>query len=338
MKRCKNCKNVFLDSFAYCNLCGSAAPKYPTFGTMAGGFGKGVLYVLYFMFVQAVVSVIYSFVLGFSAASSFVAEGVDLSNFEEELTRILYSRISEISIVSSGMTIIILVLFFVIIKQNIIKTTCANVSPGIVGILVAFLGVALNYVTVFIGAIVPVPEQILEQHEQTYSYLGQGNFAVEFIAVAVCAPIVEELIFRALCYGSMRKVMPVWAAILFSSAVFGISHGNPLSFVYTSLLGVLLAYFYEFSGSVWVPILLHFGFNGGSYIVSATPEKLYIPILFGAAFVTVLCGAVSISYYTKRYKKKKHNEIYVSIPFDDGTFHYEDSSKYETDSDSLGGV
>lgn len=74
--------------------------------------------------------------------------------------------------------------------------------------------------------------------------------------VVLLAPLVEELIFRKLfidrlsCFGDKT-------AILFTSALFGIAHGNFYQFLYTFLLGLLLGYLYTRTGKLRYPFLLH---------------------------------------------------------------------------------
>lgn len=74
--------------------------------------------------------------------------------------------------------------------------------------------------------------------------------------VVLLAPLVEELIFRKLfidrlaCYGD-------GCAILFTSVLFGIAHGNFYQFFYTFLLGLLLGYLYTRTGKLRYPFLLH---------------------------------------------------------------------------------
>ncbi len=77
-----------------------------------------------------------------------------------------------------------------------------------------------------------------------------------FLLVVLLAPLVEEFIFRKLfidrlgCYGDK-------AAILFTSALFGIAHGNFYQFVYTFLLGLILGYLYTRTGKMRWSFLLH---------------------------------------------------------------------------------
>lgn len=90
---------------------------------------------------------------------------------------------------------------------------------------------------------------------------GQGftwlNYVLMLILAGVIAPVVEEAVFRGLLYRWLRARLPVLLAVLLSAAIFSTMHFivplMPVLFV----LGALLALAHEFSGSLWLPILLH---------------------------------------------------------------------------------
>lgn len=76
------------------------------------------------------------------------------------------------------------------------------------------------------------------------------------VFVVLLAPLVEEFIFRKLFIDRLAGYGDK-AAILFSSALFGIAHGNFYQFVYTFLLGLILGYLYTRTGKMRWPFLLH---------------------------------------------------------------------------------
>ena len=67
-----------------------------------------------------------------------------------------------------------------------------------------------------------------------------GAFAAYFVAVAVLAPIVEELMYRGLGF---RLLAPygLWVAILATGLLFGAAHGLLIGFPILSLFGILSA-------------------------------------------------------------------------------------------------
>lgn len=88
------------------------------------------------------------------------------------------------------------------------------------------------------------------------------------LAVVVGAPFGEELMFRALLFRGMRGFWRLAPAMAASGLLFGLFHVNLSVLVPFTLVGALFAWAYEQSGSLWVTIAAHAGFNGASFIVT----------------------------------------------------------------------
>jgi uncharacterized protein len=85
------------------------------------------------------------------------------------------------------------------------------------------------------------------------------------VVIAYCLQpaIVEELFFRYLLLDTLRGVMNVHQAVFISSLMFGMAHiGVPLSVPMLILVGVPLGYARVVSGSLALPMLIHFLHNG----------------------------------------------------------------------------
>lgn len=83
------------------------------------------------------------------------------------------------------------------------------------------------------------------------------NIAVRFAAVALIAPIVEEIVFRGLLQRSLEHRLPNWGALLLASLLFGLVHGQMKALPMLVVLGMALGYVYQKTGSLRLPILLH---------------------------------------------------------------------------------
>lgn len=77
-------------------------------------------------------------------------------------------------------------------------------------------------------------------------------------AVAVGAPIGEELLFRAYFYSALRtKFSPAWSIVI-SAAVFGAIHPYSIAgLIAVGTSGAVWAFAYEKTRSLWPPILCH---------------------------------------------------------------------------------
>src|SRR6056297_1613239 len=77
--------------------------------------------------------------------------------------------------------------------------------------------------------------------------------------VSISAGICEELLFRAYLIPWLDQALPIWAAVLLSSVLFGLLHAyqGPAGMVRTAAVGLVLALIFLATGSLLVPILLH---------------------------------------------------------------------------------
>jgi len=71
------------------------------------------------------------------------------------------------------------------------------------------------------------------------------------------APVAEEIIFRGLLYGWLRRFMGLAPAAFLSAAVFGLVHGILPVIAAAFVVGLALAYIYERTGSLWAPTIVH---------------------------------------------------------------------------------
>jgi membrane protease YdiL (CAAX protease family) len=71
------------------------------------------------------------------------------------------------------------------------------------------------------------------------------------------APLAEEIIFRGLLYGWLRRFWQVLPATLLSALVFGLVHAMIPVIAAAFVVGLALAYVYERTGSLWPPVIMH---------------------------------------------------------------------------------
>jgi len=81
-----------------------------------------------------------------------------------------------------------------------------------------------------------------------------------FFGLSITAGIVEETIYRGFALWYLAQFMPIWAAVVASSVVFGLGHSyqGAGGMVRVTIIGAVFGAFYIFTGSIWLPILGHF--------------------------------------------------------------------------------
>ena len=100
--------------------------------------------------------------------------------------------------------------------------------------------------------------------------MAAGNYGLTKALAIFIAPIVEEVLFRGVIFGSIRPRSRGWAYVV-SAGLFSVYHilsyvlasGDPGQLIYIIQYipaAVALAWVYEHSGSIWTSIFYHMGF------------------------------------------------------------------------------
>lgn len=125
------------------------------------------------------------------------------------------------------------------------------------------IGIFLAYIAQFITSSIEMYIfQIEPGSENTAQIMKIIDSAPIFLVIpAIFAPILEELIFRKIIFGSLYKRMNfVWAAVL-SSLAFGVIHLDLVHLLIYTGMGLVFSYLYVKTKTIIVPILVHMGMN-----------------------------------------------------------------------------
>jgi membrane protease YdiL (CAAX protease family) len=79
---------------------------------------------------------------------------------------------------------------------------------------------------------------------------------------AVVAPFVEEIFFRGFVFAGLRQQWDWKKAAVISAGLFAMAHVIPTSIFPIFILGIIFAFLYQLSGSIWPAILMHMLTNG----------------------------------------------------------------------------
>lgn len=78
-----------------------------------------------------------------------------------------------------------------------------------------------------------------------------------FLGGAIIAPFVEEVFFRGFVFSGLSQRWEWKRAMLGSAVLFAIAHILPTSILPIFILGIIFAFLYRLSGSIWPAILMH---------------------------------------------------------------------------------
>lgn len=98
--------------------------------------------------------------------------------------------------------------------------------------------------------------------------------AVICFSAAIAAPLVEELIFRGYLYPIMKKYTGAWFALITTSLLFGIIHVSLVPLIPLAIFGAVLVLLYEYTGTIWTPIIAHCIFNTATLVNILYPGLL----------------------------------------------------------------
>jgi uncharacterized protein len=130
-----------------------------------------------------------------------------------------------------------------------------------------------------------------------------GGFLVNLLMIAGLAAIGEELIFR----GILVRLFGEWTrnvhlSVIIPAFLFSALHLQFYGFFGRFLLGIILGYLFIWSGSLWVPIIVHFLNNAMAVIISFLDQRGIISAdleSFGASQnVFVILGSFMLMIFT----------------------------------------
>ena len=150
----------------------------------------------------------------------------------------------------------------------------------------ALMAFSIMYVSNFIGIGITFVIGLFKggQVENVLADLvGSLSIPLMFFLMVICAPLVEEYVFRKLIVDrTVRYGQGV--AVILSGLMFGLFHGNLNQFVYTFTLGMFLAFLYVKTGNLKITIALHAIVNFMGSILATLMMDLVDPDEYLAIF------------------------------------------------------
>lgn len=202
-----------------------------------------------------------------------------------------------IMLVSLLVTSAVLILLFK--KTDEIKVSF-NKIHGLYFVSGGMLAIALNVILTKIA----VASKLEALKYQESDMLKNLPLFMGFVIFVILSPFLEELLFRWLIYGRMKKMLNVSVAVIFSAVFFGFYHGNLLQGIYAFIMGMIMAVIYEKSGSIVAPMLYHIGANGFVYILRFVPEA--ITNVMSGIFASVVFLIAGIILLITGYKGREN--------------------------------
>lgn len=221
--------------------------------------------------------------------------------------------VSQSETISNVVRIVLLMIILILIintelvkSENFKKISFSNIgnllilSVGMDGIQ-ALISKSLS--TIFLSYL-KVSESIFNSSD---SYL-------QLIIIVILGPILEEMLFRGIIFGYLKKNFNIIAAVIVQALVFGVVHGNIVQGTYAFISGILLAIVYIHYESIFACIIVHMTINllgtlVNIFLVSKINNEIISIILF--AVMGVVCTTIPAIKMIKEYKAKKDEKISI---------------------------
>lgn len=210
--------------------------------------------------------------------------GPEVSN--EELNSFISQNVHLLLIIASLSALVIFWIAYKVRKKSLIEvldfrqmefsSVLQSIFVGSFFSLALFALIALTKVYQLFPSHGDVMESIVPE---------DGNLFLLFLSVGLVVPIFEEIMHRGIIYTQLKKGAPVPIAILLQAVIFGIFHLNWLQGMYAFVGAIILALLYEYTKSLWAPILMHIGWNTTSLLIPAMYSNI---ILAGVLIISVV--------------------------------------------------
>lgn len=253
--------------------------------------GKAFLYFFAFLGIQSVVS----FIFGVALSVKLMLQSDLESITQEQLTQLLQTEVTKyttlIVLIANTIILLIIWLIFKLRKKNIlceVELNKCKFKPTLVAVI---FGISFSLWVPTAIQMIPFSERLVDSFTQSHLKLSGGNPLINFIAVAVITPLVEECFFRGLIYTRLKRGMPIIAAATISSLLFAVLHGEIIWIIVTFFMGLMLIWVFEKTGSLLPCIIIHIINNAISQLtanITELPNAVNWIILIVCLLVSVL--------------------------------------------------
>lgn len=232
-------------------------------GQVFAALGKSICYLALFLGMQMAVML--------PLIISMISEAITGESVVDEdmILALLNADAMTLSLISGLLTLTVVLAFYLIRRKKLGEALWLRPVPT--PTLLTGMALAPGLYLVVTTVLALLPEAWLDSYNEASSAIDSGTL-VGIIAVAVAAPVVEEVIFRGLIMNRLARVMPGWLAVVLSAAVFGACHGHPIWFAYAFMLGAVFGFIDLRADSIWPSILGHVAFNAIGQIFSLLPD------------------------------------------------------------------
>ncbi|MBQ8739992.1 MAG: CPBP family intramembrane metalloprotease [Clostridia bacterium] len=137
---------------------------------------------------------------------------------------------------------------------------------------------------------------------------GIFGFLLTFISTAIVPALVEEFACRGIVLGLLKKYGEGFA-IITSSILFGIMHGNFEQIPFAVMVGLILGYIYVKTNSIWICVAVH-GANNAVSVIFSYLENIMTVNMQNLLYIVYLIISMLSAIFGVLLLAKKQKESY----------------------------
>jgi len=234
------------------------------------------------------ITILIAVVIGAVFMVSAISQGYGIDTVSTAMLGLVQEGSNAMSLGINGIVLLIILIAGRRSQQGLGSFTGLSAQVG--GLWMVFMcvvsGIAANVWFSLVLNSGIVPDAMLDAYMEYASVLEGGHPVLRLIAIALMAPIVEELLNRGIILGKLTSIMPAWAAVLIQALLFGLAHGQMLWIIYATAGGVIIGYIRMRGGGVRAAIIFHMVFNATSEVRSYLESPFYEnPVVYNIAMV-----------------------------------------------------
>lgn len=122
------------------------------------------------------------------------------------------------------------------------------------------VAVAIGFAIVYDVVVEALGIDVLLPPTQPSTYIDvDSSIIILFALIAILvAPVAEEIFFRGFVFGGLNRRFGFWPAVLISAVLFSLAHIELYKLIPIFFFGLLVAWLYYKTGSIWASALVHF--------------------------------------------------------------------------------
>ncbi len=281
------------------------------------------------------VSMLFTFLLGLIIAIPFfgtdvitqLPEMTDISNSDSLGLSKYFQIVNQI-----GLFIIPSLIFAFLVNRNILKYLKIDIKPlnfsMLAGFFMILLAMPLVSYLAEINEMLNLPESLsglenwmreseAKAMEFTKVFLDVSTvsgLSVNLLMIAIIPALGEEFMFRGIFLRLFKEwTKNVHLAVIISAVLFSALHMQFYGFLPRLMLGIILGYLFVWSGSIWVPVFVHFTNNAAaviaSYLANIGIIEADLESLGSTDNINYLFGSIIIVFFLiiMIYKKENAN-------------------------------